>query len=104
MFKNAEIKSGFSAKGLKEVNERLDEMKLNEQDAKAYKRYLKNLRDIASEQYTKMVDAQDLINQALQKKEIENVSRLHNRDMSDLEIADLLGIDIERVRHIIHDK
>jgi len=103
-FKNAEIKSGFSAKGLKEVNERLDEMKLNEQDAKAYKRYLKNLRDIASEQYTKMVDAQDLINQALQKKEIENVIRLHNRAMSDLEIADLLGIDIERVRLIIDDK
>jgi predicted transposase/invertase (TIGR01784 family) len=60
-FKNAEIKADFSAKGLKEANERLDEMKLNEKDAKEYKRYLKELRDIASEQHTKMADAQDLI-------------------------------------------
>lgn len=103
-FKNAEIKSNFSAKGLKEVNERLDEMKLNEQDAKEYKRYLKNLRDIASEQYTKMVDAQDLINKALEKKEIENVLRLHNKDMSDMEIADLLDITVERVQQIIVGK
>jgi len=103
-FKNAEIKDGSTAKGLKEVNERLDEMKLNEKDAKAYKRYLKNLRDIASDQHTKMADAQDLINQALEKKEIENVIRLHNKNMSDTEIADLLGIDVERVRQIVDNK
>ena len=103
-FKNAEIKSGFSAKGLKEVNERLDEMKLNEKDAKEYKRYLRNLRNIASDQHTKMADAQDLINQALEKKEIEHVLRLHNKGMSDIEIADLLGITVERVQKIVVSK
>lgn len=66
-FKNAEIKNSFSAKGLQEAGERLDEMKLDEKDAKAYKRYLKNLRDIASEQYTKMIDAEDLIKKANQE-------------------------------------
>ena len=43
-FKNAEIKTDFSAKGLKEASERLDEMNLNGKDAKEYKRYLKNPR------------------------------------------------------------
>jgi predicted transposase/invertase (TIGR01784 family) len=60
-FKNAEIKADFSAKGLKEASERLDEMKLSEKDAKEYKRYLKGLRDIASEQHTKMADAQEIV-------------------------------------------
>jgi predicted transposase/invertase (TIGR01784 family) len=58
--KNEEIKSDFSAKGLQEANERLDAMKLEAQEAQAYKRYLKNLRDIASEQHTKMADAEFL--------------------------------------------
>ena len=60
-FKNGEIKNGFSAKGLKEANEKLEEMQINEEEAMAYKRYLKRLRDIASEQHTKMADAEDLI-------------------------------------------
>jgi predicted transposase/invertase (TIGR01784 family) len=59
--KNAEVKKGFSAKGLKEAGERLEEMKLNEKEAREYKRYLKDLRDIASAQHTKMADAQDLL-------------------------------------------
>jgi hypothetical protein len=60
-FKNAEIKTDFSAKSLKEASERLDEMNLNEKDAKEYKKYLKNLRNVASDQHTKMADAQELI-------------------------------------------
>ena len=77
-FKNAEIKNNFSAKGLKEVNERLDEMKLNEKDAKEYKRYLKNLRDIASEQHTKMADAQDLINKGREEEREAAVIGMHD--------------------------
>jgi hypothetical protein len=53
---------------------------LNEKDAKEYKRYLKGLRDIASEQHTKMADAQDLINQGINKgkeeRDVEIVIRL----------------------------
>ena len=60
-FKNGEIKNGFSAKGLKEANEKLEEMQLSDEEAMAYKRYQKRLRDIASEQHTKMADAEDLI-------------------------------------------
>jgi len=104
-FKNAEIKSGFSAKGLKEVNERLDEMKLNEKDAKEYKRYLKNLRDIASEQHTKMVDAQDLIKQGVDKgiidERVNTVIKLHKKGKPTQEISDLLDLSIEEVAQII---
>ncbi len=107
-FKNAEIKSGFSAKGLKEVNERLDEMKLNEKDAKEYKRYLKNLRDIASEQHTKMVDAQNLINQGISKgeenKEIEAVIGLDRIGLEKEKIAEALNITVEKVMQTLESQ
>lgn len=103
-FKNAEIKNHFTAKGLKEVNERLDEMKLNEKDAKEYKRYLKNLRDIASEQHTKMADAQDLIIKGEKNKEIEAVLGLHENDVPIPTIAKSLKITEERVLQIIENK
>ena len=87
------------------MNERLDEMKLNEKDAKEYKRYLKGLRDIASEQHTKMVDAQDLIKQGVDKGIIEErvntVIKLHKKGKSNQEISDLLDLSIEEVVQII---
>jgi predicted transposase/invertase (TIGR01784 family) len=85
-FKNAEIKNDFSAKGLKEASERLDEMKLNEKDAKDYKKYLKELRNIASDQHTKMADAQDLIRESVRKgeenKEIELIFEMNKEGFS----------------------
>ena len=102
-FKNAEIKNSFSAKGLKEAGEKLDEMKLNEKDAKEYKKYLRNLRDIASEQHTKMADAQDLINKGKEEERIETVLRLHNKSKTTEEIADLLDFPIEEVSQIIEN-
>jgi len=76
-------------------------MKLNEKDAKEYKKYLKNLRDIASDQHTKMADAQDLINKGKEEERIETVLRLHNKGKSPEEIADLLDFSIEEVSQII---
>ena len=60
-FKNSEVRNDFTAKGLKEAKEKLDEMKLSDEERKAYKRYLVRARDIASENHTKMADAEDLI-------------------------------------------
>ena len=42
--KNEEIRDGFHAKGLSEAKEKLDELKLPEQDREEYKRYMENLR------------------------------------------------------------
>jgi predicted transposase/invertase (TIGR01784 family) len=103
-FKNAEIKAEFSAKGLKEVGERLDEMKLNEKDAKEYKRYLKGLRDIASDQHTKMADAQDLIKKGKEEKEIEAVLGFNRIGVEREKIAEALAISIEKVNQIIENQ
>ena len=103
-FKNAEIKNNFSAKGLKEVNERLDEMKLNEKDAKEYKRYLKNLRDIASDQHTKMADAQDLIKKGEEKKEIEAIVGLYENGVPIPITAKSLKITEERVMQLVESQ
>ncbi len=72
-FKNSEIKKNFSAKGLKEANEVLDSIKLSEKDRQSYNYYLKNLRDIASQNHTLEVDAKHLIAKA--KKEGQEQGR-----------------------------
>ncbi|MDX2071659.1 MAG: Rpn family recombination-promoting nuclease/putative transposase [Haliscomenobacter sp.] len=95
-FKNAEIKTDFSAKGLKEASERLDEMKLNEKDAKEYKKYLKNLRDLASDQHTKMADAQDLI----KKGKIEVAQNLKSMGLSNLDIKQATGLSDEEIEKL----
>ena len=100
-FKNAEIKAEFSAKGLKEANERLDEMKLNEKDAKDYKKYLKGLRDIASEQHTKMADAQDLINKGKEEERIIAILGFYENGVPISIIAKSLKISEEQVQQVI---
>ncbi|MFM9950466.1 MAG: hypothetical protein ACKV1O_21195 [Saprospiraceae bacterium] len=59
----------------------------NDQDAKAYKRYLKNLRDIASEQHTKMADAQDLINKGREEERFELILEMDKEGLSIAQIA-----------------
>lgn len=103
-FKNAEIKNDFSAKGLKEAGERLDEMKLNEKDAKDYKKYLKELRNIASDQHTKMADAQDLIKQGKEEERIEMVWRLLKKGKSNEEVSDLLDLPLEMATKIVDNQ
>ncbi len=102
-FKNAEIKNSFSAKGLKEAGEKLDEMKLNEKEAKEYKKYLKNLRDIASEQHTKMADAQDLINKGREEEREAAVIGLHDHGIPVPIIAKSLKMTEQKVAEVIEN-
>jgi predicted transposase/invertase (TIGR01784 family) len=95
-FKNAEIKTDFSAKGLKEASERLDEMKLNEKDAKEYKKYLKGLRDIASEQHTKIADAQELV----KKGKIEVAQNLKSMGFANEDIKMASGLTDEEIENL----
>jgi predicted transposase/invertase (TIGR01784 family) len=103
-FKNAEIKADFSAKGLKEASERLDEMKLNEKDAKEYKRYLKGLRDIASDQHTKMADAQDLIKKGEENKVFEIILEMNKEGFSVPQIAKIVKKLEQEVKQIIENQ
>lgn len=109
--KNSEVKDTFSAKGLKEAGEKLDKMSLSEKEKKEYNAYLKQLRDIASEQHTKMADAQDLINKVREEgleegKElgkIEAVIEMYKDGVPVKVIAKYLKISEERVNQIIDD-
>lgn len=55
--KNSALPEDYSAKGLSEAKEKLDEMNMTDKEKAIYKGYLKDLRDIASAQHTKMIDA-----------------------------------------------
>lgn len=107
-FKNAEIKNDFSARGLKAAGEKLDEMKLNEKEAKEYKKYLKELRDIASDQHTKMADAQDLVNQGISKgeenKEKEIILEMIKEGFLISQIAKIVKKSEQAVKQIIENQ
>lgn len=103
-FKNAEIKNNFSAKGLKEAGEKLDAMKLNEKDAKDYQKYLKRLRDIASEQHTKMADAQELINKGREEEKITLILEMGKEGMSIQQIARVTKKSEQEVIQIIANR
>ena len=78
-------------------------MKLNEKDAKAYKKYLKNLRDIASDQHTKMADAQDLVNKGREEEKNEAVIGFYEIGVSPENIAIALKTTLEKVLQIIEN-
>ena len=118
--KNGAVQDDFSAKGLPEAKKKLDEMLLNDEEKAAYKYYLKRLRDIASEQRTKIYDAQfeareaekrrkleqekqelqEKLEQAAQKEE-QSVINLSDFGMSNTQIAQALKITEAQVKEIL---
>ena len=99
--KNAEIKSSFTAKGLKEANEKLDEMKLSEKDRKAYSAYLNHLRSIASRNHTIEIDAKDIIEKAKEEAHIESIIGFYENGVQIPIIAKSLKITEDKVKQII---
>jgi len=107
--KNSEIRDDFTAQGLEAAREKLDEMKMTEAERKEYDRYLKRLRDIASENHTANADIQELLDQSerrgveigMEKKEIELVFNLHSNGLSAAEISKLTNLSVERVGEIL---
>ena len=111
--KNAEIKNTFTAKGLKEANEKLDEMKLSEKDRKAYNGYLNHLHSIASRNHTIEIDTKEIIEKT--KKETRETTRIETRKETQIEsvigfyengvqipiIAKSLKIEEDKVEQII---
>ncbi len=99
--KNGEVQDTFTAKGLEEAKDRLDEMKLTESERQEYKNYLKRLRKIASEQYNKMVDAKDLIDKAKEEQLIESIIGFHEIGLPNEQIAKGLKISISKVEEVL---
>ena len=85
--KNAEIKPTFSAKGLKEANEKLDTMKLPEKERVAYDKYLRHLMSIASRNHTIEIEAKEIIKKAYEEKEIEFILEMSKEGLTVSKIA-----------------
>jgi predicted transposase/invertase (TIGR01784 family) len=85
--KNAEIKPTFSAKGLKEANEKLDTMKLPEKERKAYDAYLRHMMSIASRNHTIEIDAKEIIKTAKEEQMIEVIIEMDREGFSVAQIS-----------------
>lgn len=109
--KNSEVKANFTAKGLPEAIEKLTEIKLTDKERIIYEQYLKELRNIASEQHTKMIDAEDLINKGLKKgiekgikqREEELIIDMHNEGISIERISKISKLSLQIVETIIEN-
>jgi predicted transposase/invertase (TIGR01784 family) len=109
--KNAEIKPNFSAKGLKEANEKLDTMKLPEKERKAYDAYLRHMMSIASRNHTIEIDAKEIIEKTKketreitkEETQIEAVIGFYEIGVSKENIATALKIPLEKVTKIIEN-
>jgi predicted transposase/invertase (TIGR01784 family) len=103
--KNAEIKPTFSARGLKEASEKLDEMKLPEKERVAYNAYKNHLMSIASRNHTIEIDAKEIIKKAKaeekEENEIKAVLGLNRIGLENEKIADALNMKIQKVAEII---
>ncbi len=111
--KNEKILDSFTAQGLHEAKKKLDVLKLPEEERKAYKAYMENLRYKRSMEETQRWDGymegyqkgQELGYQKGQEitsyaKSIEFAKKLLNSSMNldDKSISDLTGLDLEIVK------
>jgi hypothetical protein len=99
-----EIKPNFSAKGLKEANEKLDAMKLPEKERKAYDAYLRHMMSIASRNHNIEIDAKEIIKKAKEEQMIEVIIEMHKDGVPNKSIAKYLKTTEERVAQIIESQ
>lgn len=122
--KNGAVLDNFTAQGLAQAKDKLDEMKMTEPERKAYRQYLKHLHDLASEQHTKMADVAELLAKAeakakAQGEEIgkaegkaegeakgkaegkaEIARKMKGRGMSNKDISDFTGLTAEEIEKL----
>ena len=91
----------FSAKGLDKAKKKLEIAKMRGKKRKEYDAYEDSLHSEAS--YNKQMELNDMLaaKKAKAKAVAEFVIRLHLKDKSAEEIADLVGIDLAQVNEII---
>ena len=65
MFKNAAVRDSFFSKGIFAAKERLKETLLEGEERSSYRRYLRSLHDLASEEYNKNIAFQDALDKAI---------------------------------------
>jgi predicted transposase/invertase (TIGR01784 family) len=104
--KNSEILDTFSARGLQQAKEKLDQMRMSEQEREEYQQYLKHLRDIASEQHTRQADIQEMLLEREVKGKIEGKREVAlngiKAGLDNKTIESLTGLaedEIQKLRH-----
>ena len=102
--KNAEIKPSFSAKGLKEANEKLDTMKLPEKERVAYDKYLLHMMSIASRNHTIEIEAKEIIKKAKEEERVEVILEMHKDGVPAKTIAKYLKMSEEQISQIIAEQ
>ncbi|MFM8372877.1 MAG: Rpn family recombination-promoting nuclease/putative transposase [Bacteroidota bacterium] len=102
--KNAEIKPSFSAKGLKEANEKLDTMKLPEKERVAYDKYLLHMMSIASRNHTIEIEAKEIIKKAHEEKEIEFILEMEKEGLSVSTMAKIAKRTEQEIQQILDSK
>jgi predicted transposase/invertase (TIGR01784 family) len=98
--KNGEIKEDFTAQGLEAAKDKLDKMKMSEEDRKDYNNYVKNLHNIASSQHTKMADAEELIDKGVQQGKVEVAKEMKRKGFENALISELTGLATEEIESL----
>ena len=109
--KNSKIQDDFTAPGLKEAKEKLDQLRMSEEERLEYKRYLKRLMDIASEHHTKEADLMFLLKETKEEGREEGEDRkakaiakeMIKHGMDNATIAAITGLTVEEVEALWGD-
>ena len=103
--KNSEVKDSFRAKGLKEANNVLDIMRLEEKDTYGYNRYLDSLHLKASELFSMQTEAEfQAIEKGKIEKQYEIAKKLIVKGFDDIEIYEITGLELEVITELRANK
>ena len=109
--KNSKIQDDFTAPGLKEAKEKLDQLRMSEEERLEYKQYLKRLMDIASEHHTQEADLMFLLKETKEEGIEEGEDRkakaiaknLIELGMDNMTIAQATGLTEEAIESLRKD-
>jgi len=103
--KNSEVRDDFSAPGLEAAREKLDELRMTEEERGRYKRYLKHLMDQASAAFTEKVEIQKKLAEidmnARREEKTSIAKKLMAMNMPGKQISEITGLsenEIEALR------
>lgn len=96
-FKNSEIKEEFSAKGLKEAEEKLKIANMSKEEYKDYQRYLDNLRYQASIAETLKFEAEEKVRKS---EETEIAKKLKGNNVPIRINAQATGLSEEEIEEL----
>ena len=99
--KNEWIKEGFTAKGLEQAKEKLDIMKMPEEDRVAYERYQKQLHHEASlYESTYILGQLEGREEGQKQKALETARKMREKGFALEQIAELTGLSLSELKEL----